>query len=126
MRLSPRHLVTPAVLLLTLAGRPLLALGDSTRVALSTDSIATTAAGPRAERATVGVRVPRAERATADAADAADALMQQRKHHGTSVALMVVGASAVVLGLLVGDDAGSALIVGGAIAGFIGLFQYLR
>jgi hypothetical protein len=38
---------------------------------------------------------------------------------------MVVGASAVVLGLLVGGDSQTPLVVGGAVVGLIGLYQYL-
>ena len=41
------------------------------------------------------------------------------------VALMLVGATAVVLGLVVGGDAQTTLIIGGAVVGLVGLYQYL-
>lgn len=47
-------------------------------------------------------------------------------HEGTTVALMVVGVAALVTGLIIGDDVGTALAVGGTIIGLVGLFRYIR
>jgi len=45
---------------------------------------------------------------------------------GTNVALMGVGAAAVVIGLLVGGDGGAMISIGGGVLGLYGLFRYLR
>lgn len=45
---------------------------------------------------------------------------------GRSPALMIVGGAALVAGLLIGDGAGDAIAIGGAVVGLVGLYQYLR
>lgn len=45
---------------------------------------------------------------------------------GPNLALMGVGAAAVVVGLLIGGDGGHAVAVGGAVIGLIGLYRYMR
>ena len=45
---------------------------------------------------------------------------------GPNLALMGVGAAAVVVGLLIGNDGGNAVAVGGAVIGLIGLYRYMR
>jgi hypothetical protein len=45
---------------------------------------------------------------------------------GTSVAMMVVGGAAIVVGSVVGGDGGTIIGVAGAVVGLIGLFRYLR
>jgi hypothetical protein len=45
---------------------------------------------------------------------------------GTNVALMGVGAAAIVIGLLVGGDGGAMISIGGGVLGLYGLFRYLR
>jgi hypothetical protein len=42
------------------------------------------------------------------------------------VALMIVGGAAIVVGAVIGGDAGALFMIGGAIAGLIGLYQYLQ
>jgi hypothetical protein len=54
---------------------------------------------------------------------------QERSAHvgaGSNVALMGVGAAAVVIGLLVGGDGGAMISIGGGVLGLYGLFRYLR
>ncbi len=46
--------------------------------------------------------------------------------YGQPVALMVVGGAALVTGLIIGEGAGTAIAVGGAVVGLIGLYQYLQ
>ena len=41
------------------------------------------------------------------------------------VALMIVGGAALVLGSVIGDDAGAMMMVGGGVVGLVGLYQYL-
>jgi hypothetical protein len=45
---------------------------------------------------------------------------------GQGEALMIVGGAAVLVGLLIGNGAGNAIAVGGAIVGLVGLYQYLQ
>jgi hypothetical protein len=50
-----------------------------------------------------------------------------RESNRTNTALMVTGLAAVLVGALVNDnDAGSVLIVGGAVVGLIGLYRFLQ
>ena len=43
-----------------------------------------------------------------------------------SVALMIVGVAGMVVGSLIDGDTGTIIMVGGGVAGLIGLFQYLN
>jgi len=45
---------------------------------------------------------------------------------GPDVALMVVGGAALVVGSLIGDDAGTLMMVGGGVLGLLGLYRYVR
>ena len=45
---------------------------------------------------------------------------------GPNLALVGVGAAAVVVGLLIGGDGGHAVALGGGVLGLIGLYRYLR
>ena len=73
-----------------------------------------------------------AARAGAERPVAADALGQRvappRKgaSMGQPVALMIVGGAGLLTGLLIGGDGGTVIAVGGAVAGLIGLYQYIR
>jgi hypothetical protein len=77
------------------------------------------AAGPRIERSVAAVR---------QVQQRAESPPVQRRRQGTSkpVALMIVGGAAIVVGALIGGDVGTIFMVGGAVAGLIGLFQYLQ
>ncbi len=59
-------------------------------------------------------------------ADLADARVAERLHEGTDFALMVVGGALFVAGAIMGGDAGTVFMVGGAVIGAYGLYQYLR
>ncbi|MGH7712364.1 MAG: hypothetical protein ACREOG_13830 [Gemmatimonadaceae bacterium] len=50
------------------------------------------------------------------------ALSQSRARRG--IPLMVVGGAAFLAGLIIGDDAGNALAIGGAIVGLYGLYLW--
>jgi hypothetical protein len=45
---------------------------------------------------------------------------------GSNIAMMGVGAAAIVVGSIVGGDGGTLIALGGAVIGLIGLFRYLR
>ncbi len=75
---------------------------------------------PSRDAASVAVRAPIAERATtADVEPAAAAAF------GRGETLMIVGGAALLAGLIIGDDAGTVIAVGGAIVGLYGLYLYL-
>jgi hypothetical protein len=73
-------------------------------------------AGPTMDAASVAVRH----------APVADAAAPRRGGYGQPVALMVVGGAAVLVGLIIGGGAGTAIAIGGAVAGLVGLYQYLQ
>jgi len=80
------------------------------------------AAGPRVElTATAARQRPQAIDSSAAATQAA-----RRKNMGQPVALMVVGGAAIIIGAVIGGDAGTIFMIGGAVAGLIGLYQYLQ
>jgi len=45
---------------------------------------------------------------------------------GPAAALMIVGFGALLVGAIIGGDAGTIFMVGGAIVGLAGLYQYLK
>lgn len=74
-------------------------------------------AGPTMDAAAVGVRHLTSETTTS---------APPRGGYGQPVALMVVGGVALLAGLIIGGGAGTAIAVGGAVVGIIGLYQYLQ
>jgi hypothetical protein len=72
--------------------------------------------GPTMEAASVAVRH----------APVTEAAAARRGGYGQPVALMVVGGAAVLVGLIIGGGAGTAIAIGGAVAGLVGLYQYLQ
>jgi len=77
-------------------------------------------AGPRLNATTTAVRRPVQSSATLQTTAA------QRQSMGKPVAMMIVGLAALVAGALIGGDPGVLIMVGGAIVGLIGLYQYLK
>jgi len=57
---------------------------------------------------------------------AAIAAAARNQGMGKPVALMIVGGSALLAGLIIGDDAGTVIAIGGVVIGLIGLYQYLQ
>ena len=78
-----------------------------------------TAAGPRLAASAITVRTEQRE-----SQEAAVAMVQSRDRRGTT--LMMVGGAAFLAGLLIGDDAGAAVAVGGALVGLYGLYIYMQ
>jgi len=54
-----------------------------------------------------------------------DANVMRRPSRGSGVGLMILGGAALVTGLIIGDDAGTVIAVGGALVGLYGLYVYL-
>ena len=82
------------------------------------DSVRT--AGPTADAARVAVSQPTSHELKVSAA------AQRRRGLGQPIALMVVGGAALLTGLIIGDDAGTVIAVGGALVGLYGLYEYLQ
>ena len=52
-------------------------------------------------------------------------VIQNNKSNKNSVALMIVGGAALVVGAVIGDDAGTLVMLGGAAVGLYGLYLFL-
>ena len=79
--------------------------------------------GPTLQAASVGFRLNEAK---VDASTKVTAAPMIRRHEGQDVAFMVVGVGAMVAGALIGDKAGTIIIIGGAAMALFGLYQYLE
>jgi hypothetical protein len=79
--------------------------------------------GPTIHAAAVGFRV---EAAKVDASTKATMGPLVRRHQGQDVALMAVGVGAMIAGALIGDTAGTIIIIGGAGMALFGLYHYLE
>ena len=77
------------------------------------------AAGPTIDAVVTGFRMP------TQSADSTLALQPTRRER-QSVALMIVGGAAIVLGAVIEGDAGTLFMIGGAVALLIGLYKYLQ
>lgn len=75
--------------------------------------------GPTADALAVGVRPVIVASPTALAARGNAGL-------GQNEALMIVGGAAILVGAIVGGDAGDVFMIGGAIVGLYGLYKYLQ
>ena len=74
--------------------------------------------GPTMDALSVGVRVT--VPATTSAPQRSSAGLGQNE------ALMIVGGAAILVGAIVGGDAGDIFMIGGAIVGLYGLYKYLQ
>jgi hypothetical protein len=52
-------------------------------------------------------------------------VIQNRSTNRNAVALMAVGGAALVIGAVIGDDAGTLVMLGGAVVGLYGLYLFL-
>lgn len=95
------------------------ATGESTATSPpAAAELAPTAAGPVRDGAAVAVR----HTAAADAA----APQPATRGHERGTALMIVGGAAILTGIVIGNGAGYAISVVGAVVGLYGLYQYLQ
>lgn len=81
-----------------------------------------TPAGPTLQSASIGFRASDAKVNASTKVTAAPV----RPRAGQDVALMVVGVGAMIVGALVGDTAGTIIIIGGAGMALFGLYHYLE
>jgi hypothetical protein len=78
----------------------------------------TTSVSPRITEHVVGV-----QRSSALAQPAPTLVPQSRQ---SGVPLMVVGGAALLVGAVVGGDAGTIVMIGGGIIGLVGLWRYIQ
>ena len=84
--------------------------------------IPTSVKGPTVQAASIGFRLNEAK---VDGATKVTASPINR-HQGQDVALMAVGVGAMVVGAIVGHQAGTIIIIGGAAVALYGLYHYLE
>ena len=95
------------------------------------DTVVVTARGDSTQRAVAQPR-PRdlrvaAHYATTRESTAPTLLLQRRRAGlGQPMAMMIVGGAAVLLGAIIGDTPGTVIMIGGAVIGLIGLYEYLQ
>ena len=80
------------------------------------------AKGPTVQAASVGFR---ANEVKVDASTKVTAAPIDR-HQGQDVALMTVGVGAMIVGAIVGHEAGTIILIGGAAVALYGLYHYLE
>jgi hypothetical protein len=76
--------------------------------------------GPTLESARLAATIPQS------AAPRELTAAPQKMNLGQARALMIVGGAAILAGAIIGDDAGGIIMVGGAVIGLIGLYEYLQ
>lgn len=110
-------------LVLVVQARPLQAqaLADSASIVELVPSDARPAqhVGPSRDALAVGVR-PTMSPTTAPAAARGNASIGQPE------AMMIVGGAAILVGAVIGGDAGDIFMIGGAVVGLVGLYKYLQ
>jgi len=82
-----------------------------------TAATAATATGPSNDAATLSPRLASNASLTTNA--------MRRPSRNSGVGLMIFGGAALITGLIIGDDAGTVIAVGGALVGLYGLYVYL-
>ena len=112
------HLAALVALVLLAPGAGAQAIGPA-EVAPREPSAAAPAI-PSRDAASVAVRASVGMETGAPAAPAAAAAL------GRGETLMIVGGAALLAGLIIGDDAGTVIAVGGAVVGLYGLYLYLQ
>ena len=117
-----------------LAGFAALALNAApvgAQSASQNDSTPAPAAAPTSQpESNTDVRGPRLANArvalhAASAPIGAAPVIQNRSSNRNSVALMAVGGAALLVGAVIGDDAGTIVMLGGAVIGLYGLYLFL-
>lgn len=115
-------LLSLCTLLIVVLARPLQAqsLTDSTLVppAVQNDTRPVQHVGPTRDALVVGAHTTISPSLTPAAARGSGV--------GQPEALMIVGGAAILVGAVIGGDAGDIFMVGGAVVGLVGLYKYLQ
>jgi hypothetical protein len=83
------------------------------------EKVAPSPVGPTTQRSVAGIRID-----ASASAEHAPAVAVARV--GRNPAMMIVGGAALIVGAVIGGDAGTIVMVGGALVGLVGLWNYLR
>lgn len=108
------------VALITLGAARLSAQAPASNDSNTVVPIPTAAAGAPMTGLRAGVHSAETPRAAHPNAAATQA------HLGQARAMIVVGAAALIAGAIIGGDPGTIIMVGGAVIGLYGLYQYLQ
>lgn len=96
--------------------------GAATAVAVNPSATTSaTAAGPLASTARVGVQARTAAAASLEVAELQPANLRKR-----GMPQMIIGGAALIGGLIIGDDVGTVVALGGLGFGLYGLYLYLQ
>jgi hypothetical protein len=121
-RLAPLALLACAALALPSVSRAQsLSADQSSPATVVTASVNAPVAGPTLDGATVGIRHNDVQ-ATTTPINATPAA----RRGDQPTALMIVGGAAFLAGAIIGGDAGTIIMVGGAAVGLYGLYLYLQ
>jgi len=120
-RLAPLALLACAALALPSVSHAQSLSADQSPATVVTASVAAPTAGPTLDGATVGIK-HNAEQAVTTPTNATPA----PRHGDQPTALMIVGGAAFLAGAIIGGDAGTIIMVGGAAVGLYGLYLYLQ
>ena len=116
--MARRHFAIVAFLLAVAA--PLRAQSLSAAPAPQTDPVASAPAGPTYSAMSVAALAPATAHARVVSPAARGANLGQDK------ALMVVGVAALLAGAVIGGTPGTVIMIGGAVVGLVGLYDYLQ
>ncbi len=120
-RIAPLFILAAGALLVPSVSRAQAMPTDRSPSALVVTASVAGPIGPTLDGATVGIRH------SVDQAATAPANVGAAVQNGTSsTALMIVGGAAFLAGAIIGDDAGTIIMVGGAAVGLYGLYLYLQ
>jgi len=97
----------------------------ATRTDSAAASIASTKPSPEVVRGPSLSTARVASHAVSTKRGAPAPLIQDKPSNRNSVALMIVGGAALVVGAVIGDDAGTLVMLGGAAVGLYGLYLFL-
>ena len=121
-RLVPLALLSCAILALPSVSRAQsLSTEPSSPATVVTASVQAPTAGPTLDGATVGIKHA-VDQATTTPTNATPAA----RRGDQPTALMIVGGAAFLAGAIIGGDAGTIIMVGGAAVGLYGLYLYLQ
>jgi hypothetical protein len=84
------------------------------------------ASGPALSNSAAGAKPVAATDVRASALEEESSALRRRARFNYSQTLMIVGGAAFIAGALIGDDAGTIVMVGGAAVGLYGLYLYLQ
>ena len=132
MNVHVRFFAVAALAALTWVSAPLAA-----QSAVNLDSLTTVAGMPATDTSTTSMAAGSAVRGPSAASArvavhaisstrrAAPPVIQKKSSSRNSVALMIVGGAALVIGAVIGNDAGTFVMLGGAGIGLYGLYLFL-